>query len=86
MTLAEMVEAVRTTGAGLIEMAPKVRTGDMAQDDEDGTTYDLPKTIMLTQAINHSTEHRAQIMTILTQLGFQPPELAGWTYFYEQPK
>ena len=86
LTLAEMVESVRTTGAGLIEWAPKVQADDMAQDDEDGTPYDLPKTIILTQAINHATEHRAQIMAILTQLGIQPPELDGWTYFDEREK
>jgi uncharacterized damage-inducible protein DinB len=33
--------------------------------------------------INHATEHRAQIMVMLTQLGIQPPELDGWAYFDE---
>ena len=35
----------------------------------------------LTQVINHATEHRAQIMAILTHLGIQPPELDSWGYF-----
>jgi len=70
-----MVESARTTGAGLIEWAPKVQAEQL---DGEGT----PKTIILTQAINHATEHRAQIMAILTQVGIQPPELDGWTYFY----
>jgi uncharacterized damage-inducible protein DinB len=83
LTLAEMVESVRTTGAGLIEWAPKVRADDTFQDEDEGTTVDVPKTIMLTQAINHATEHRAQVMAILTQLGIQPPALDGWTYFDE---
>ena len=86
LTLAEMVETVRTTGAGLIEWAPKVQADDTFQDDWDGTLLDVPKTIILTQAINHATEHRAQIMAILTQLGIQPPELDGWTYFAEQER
>ena len=77
LTLTEMVESVRATGAGLIEWAPIVQAG---QVDCEGT----PATIILTQAINHATEHRAQIMTILTQLGIQPPELDGWTYFDER--
>jgi len=34
--------------------------------------------------INHATEHRAQIMAILTQLGIQPPDLDGWSYFEAQ--
>ncbi len=82
MTLAEMTESVRTTGAGLIKWAPKVQVDDTANNDPDI----VPKTIIITQAINHATEHRAQIMAILTQLGIQPPELDGWTYFDEREK
>jgi uncharacterized damage-inducible protein DinB len=83
LTHAEMVESVRTTGAGLIEWAPKVQPGDTVEVDRDGTPYAVPKTIILTQAINHATEHRAQIMAILTQLGIEPPSLDSWTYFGE---
>lgn len=42
---------------------------------------DVPKTIILTQVINHATEHRAQVMAILTQLGIEPPDLSSWSYF-----
>ncbi len=86
LTLAEMVESARTTGSGLIEWAPKVQAGDTVQLDWKGTPRDVPKTIILTQVINHATEHRAQVMTILTQLGIQPPELDSWTYFDEREK
>ena len=79
LTIAEMTESVRTTGAGLIEWAPKVQAEQL---DWEST----PKTIILTQVINHATEHRAQIMAILTQLGIQPPELDSWTYFNEREK
>ncbi len=82
MTIAEMLESVRTSGAGLIEWAPKVQADDTVQVDwEDGTLRDVPKAIYLTQVINHATEHRAQIMAILTQLGIQPPDLDSWSYF-----
>jgi uncharacterized damage-inducible protein DinB len=83
MTIAEMTESAQATGSGLIEWAPKIQAEDLAQVDWDGTPRDVPKTILLTQAINHATEHRAQIMAIMTQLGIQPPELDGWTYFDE---
>jgi len=83
LTLAEMVESVRSSGAGLIEWAPKVQPGDTVEVDRDGTPHSVPKTIILTQAINHATEHRAQIMAILTQLGIEPPSLDSWTYFDE---
>ncbi len=86
LTIAEMTESVRTTGAGLIEWAPKVQADDTVPIDWDGTPRDVPKTIILTQVINHATEHRAQIMAILTQLGIQPPELDSWAYFDEREK
>ena len=41
----------------------------------------IPLAVLLTQAINHATEHRAQIATILTQAGIMPPEMDGWTWF-----
>lgn len=81
LTIAEMVESARQTGAGLIEWAPKVQDGDTVQIDWEGATVEVPKAIILTQAINHATEHRAQIMTIMTQLGVQPPDLDSWSYF-----
>ena len=81
LTLAEMLEWARASGAGLIEWAPQVQPGDVVEIDWDGVLRDVPKTILLTQAINHATEHRAQVMAILTQLGIEPPELDSWTYF-----
>ena len=83
VTIAEMTESVRATGSGLMEWAPRVQAGDMVQVDWQGTPRAVPKTIILTQAINHATEHRAQIMAILTQVGIQPPDLDSWSYFDE---
>jgi uncharacterized damage-inducible protein DinB len=83
LTIAEMTESVRMSGSGLIEWAPKVEAGDTVQVNWEGAPRAVPKTILLTQAINHATEHRAQIMAILTQLGIQPPELDSWSYFGE---
>ena len=81
MTLDDMKESLANTGAGLIEWAPKVQSADTVEIDWDGTLRLVPKTILLTQAINHATEHRAQIMAILTEIGIQPPELDAWRYF-----
>jgi uncharacterized damage-inducible protein DinB len=50
--------------------------------DADGTVEvdgdPVPIAVILVQAINHATEHRAHVATILTQLGIQPPEMDGW--------
>ena len=86
MTIAEMIESVRKTGAGLIEWAGKVQANDTVRIDWDGTPRDVPKTIILTQVINHATEHREQVKTIMTQLGIEPPDLQSWAYFDELDK
>lgn len=81
MTLAEMKTSVQETGKGLIEWARKVQANDQVLIDWDGTPRNIPKIIILNQVINHATEHRAQIMVIMTQLGIEPPDLDSWTYF-----
>jgi len=86
MTLAEMMESLRTTGSGLLEWATKVQADDTVTIDWDGTPREVPKTIILTQVINHATEHREQIKTIITKLGIEPPDLQSWTYFDEMEK
>ena len=48
--------------------------------DEDDR-WRLPASLILLQAVNHGTEHRSQISTILTQIGVEPPEMDGWTFF-----
>jgi len=50
-------------------------------DDPPGTWW-MPVSLFLLQAVNHSTEHRSQVSTILTQLGIEPPGMDGWTYFF----
>ncbi len=86
LTLSEMLDSVRKTGRGLIEWAFKVKADDMVILDWRGTPREVPKSVILTQVINHATEHRAQIMAILTNLGIQPPNLDSWSYFDETDK
>lgn len=86
MTITEIADSMQRTGSGLIEWAPRVQPGDTVQIDWEGTPRDVPKSILLTQVINHATEHRAQIMVALTQLGIEPPDLQGWSYFEETDK
>ena len=85
LTFAEMAESLRYSGEGLIEWAPNVQATDsvevLADNDQ---PLQVPKAVILTQAINHATEHRAQIMVILTQLGIQAPHLDSWSYFEAQ--
>jgi uncharacterized damage-inducible protein DinB len=36
--------------------------------------------VIMVQAINHATEHREQIKSMLSSLGVTPPEISGWDY------
>jgi uncharacterized damage-inducible protein DinB len=42
--------------------------------------YAIPVSTFLAQAVNHATEHRAHVCTILTQQGLEPPVLDVWTF------
>lgn len=74
---------MRTTGEGLIEWVRNVQADDAVMLDWDGIPREVPKTIILTQVINHATEHREQVKGILTEQGIEPPDLSGWAYFDE---
>jgi uncharacterized damage-inducible protein DinB len=38
--------------------------------------------VYLAQVLNHGSEHRGQVCTIISTLGIQPPELDVWGYAY----
>lgn len=83
MDFATMKSAVQKTGEGLIEWAHKVQAEDVVEVLWAGEPRQVPKTIIVTQVIEHGNEHREQIKTILTQLGIEPPDLQAWAYFNE---
>ncbi len=60
-------EVVRSSAAGLLERARAVGGSRIV-----GERFEIEANVLLIQAINHSTEHRSQICTILTVLGALP--------------
>ena len=79
LEFAELQESVRISGEGLLELAkdenkpfePRLKTRD--------GYYTEPWVVML-QVINHATEHREQIKSMLSALGVTPPDIDGWDY------
>ena len=57
------------------------RKVEVTGDDPPGTWW-MPVSLYLLQAVNHGTEHRSQVATILTQLGVEPPDMDGWAYIF----
>src|SRR5574341_2645599 len=78
------VDALRTqakrSGEALIKIAETFDPEGRFEGERGGQRYSMPGTIPIVQAINHATEHRSQVMTILTQQGIEPPNLDGWTW------
>ena len=53
---------------------------EVLRGEYQGQSYALPVATIYVQAINHATEHRSQIATILTQQGVEPPDVSGWAW------
>ena len=73
-------KALDESGALLIELAETIPQDRIMTTEYQGQTHRLPVTTVFVQAINHATEHRSQIATILTQQGVEPPDMSGWAF------
>lgn len=71
-----LLERSRFTGDRLCEIADQVDPEALLDVDGD----QVPTSVVLVQAINHATEHRAHVATILSQLGIKPPPVDGWNF------
>jgi len=76
---AELKESARRSGEGLLALA----RGNRGPFEERLKTrdghYTEPWVVML-QVINHATEHREQIKSMMSALGVTPPDIDGWDY------
>jgi uncharacterized damage-inducible protein DinB len=76
-------EAVRWTGDELLQLALSAREETRVRQRPPRQRIEYKLASLIVQAINHSTEHRAQISTIITQLSMEPPDMSGWNYMDE---
>jgi uncharacterized damage-inducible protein DinB len=70
-----LLEVVRETGSRLLAAAESIPADQLIERDPGEL---IAASVILVQAINHATEHRAHATTILTQLGITPPPIDGW--------
>jgi uncharacterized damage-inducible protein DinB len=70
----------RASGTELIEAAVSLDPNAILRGEYQGQPFEMPAMTPLLQAVNHGTEHRAHIATILTTLGIEPPEMDVWMY------
>ena len=80
---AALMQAVRWSGAELLQLALAAQADTTVRQRPPRLLIQYKLAGLMVQAINHATEHRAQVATILTQLGLEPPDMSGWHYMEE---
>ena len=78
--IAPLRQTLDASGQALIDLAERADPDEVLTGDYQGQPYALPVAVIYVQAINHATEHRSQIATILTQQGAEPPDFSGWAW------
>ena len=68
------------SGPLLVAAAETALDGAELETERNGQRVTLKLATLLTQAINHATEHRVNITTILAAAEIEHPELDGWAY------
>jgi len=76
---ADLQESLKDSGERLLELASDQSKLPATRLETRDEYYVEPWVIML-QIINHATEHREQIKSMLTALGVTPPSIGGWDY------
>lgn len=76
---AQLQESASKSGEGLLALV----RGDQKRfknrlQTRDG--YFVEPWVVLLQVINHATEHREQIKSMLSALGVAPPDIDGWDF------
>ena len=76
----ELRDRSRRSGEALVAIARDADADWPVMAHVDGKEQQIGAGIVMTQAINHATEHRQQAMTALAQQGLDVPDLSGWAY------
>jgi len=75
----ELRMSLKDSGEKLLVLArdlSKISATRLETRDE----YHVEPWVIMVQIINHATEHREQIKSMLTALGITPPSIDGWDY------
>ncbi|MDP1780108.1 MAG: DinB family protein [Anaerolineales bacterium] len=79
LAIAELRESASKSGEGLLALARDEQKPLKSQlQTMDG--YFVELWVVMVQVINHATEHREQIKSMLSALGGIPPDIDGWSY------
>ena len=77
---AELQQAASISGDGLVALAKDEPINHLKTQLQTTDGYFVEPWVVIIQVINHATEHREQICSMLSALGVAPPVLDGWAY------
>jgi len=79
LEFSELRESARMSGEGLLALAEgEQKPFEARLKTRDG--FHTESWVVMLQVINHATEHREQIKSMLSALGVTPPDIDGWDY------
>jgi uncharacterized damage-inducible protein DinB len=76
----ELQQSAVRSGEGLLELARNEASRPIMDQLQTRDGYLVEPWVVMLQVINHATEHREQIKSMLSALGVTPPEIDGWDY------
>jgi uncharacterized damage-inducible protein DinB len=77
---AELQKAASLSGEWLLALARDESSKPLKTRLQTKDGYWVEPWVVMVQAINHATEHREQIKSMLSALGVTPPDIDGWDY------
>jgi uncharacterized damage-inducible protein DinB len=80
LDFADMEEVARLSGEGFVSLARDESKIWPEKYISQSDGYRVEPWVVMVQAINHATEHREQIKSMLTSLGIEPPSIDGWDF------
>jgi uncharacterized damage-inducible protein DinB len=75
-----LMESAQASGEGLIALVSGAANANFDTRLQTTNGLYVEPWVVILQVINHATEHREQINSMITALGLTPPDLAGWAY------
>ena len=79
-TLSELREVVVRSGRELVSLVQDHANKSLQSQIHVSDGYRIEPWVFIVQVINHATEHREQIKSIMSVLGVEPPRIDGWMY------
>jgi len=77
---AELESSASSTGEALLALARDESSLSKLERRQETEGWFVEPWVLMVQIINHATEHREQIKSMLTSLGVTPPSIDGWDF------